>query len=55
MLHMTHQDLADEVGSTREMVSRILESFADRGLVVLSRRRIEVPDLEALRNALGQR
>jgi CRP/FNR family transcriptional regulator len=52
---MTHQELADEVGSTREMVSRILESFADRGLVRLGRRRIEVHDPGALRHALGRR
>jgi CRP/FNR family transcriptional regulator len=55
VLRMTHQELADEVGSTREMVSRILESFADRGLVTLGRRRIEVRDAEALRTALGRR
>ncbi len=55
VLQMTHQELADEVGSTREMVSRILESFADRGLVTLGRRRIEVQNPEALRRALTQR
>lgn len=55
VLQMTHQELADEVGSTREMVSRILESFADRGLVTLGRRRIEVHDPGALRHALGRR
>jgi len=55
VLQMTHQELADEVGSTREMVSRILESFADRGLVTLGRRRIEVQDPEALRRALTER
>jgi len=42
----THQELADEVGSSREMVSRILESFADQGLVSLGRKRIEIPDLD---------
>ncbi len=55
VLRMTHQDLADEVGSTREMVSRILESFADRGLVDLGRRRIEVQDPDALRRAVAGR
>ena len=55
VLELTHQDLADEVGSTREMVSRILESLADRGLVTLGRRRIEVCDPGALRTALGRR
>ena len=55
VLQMTHQELADEVGSTREMVSRILESLADRGLVTLGRRRIEVHDHEALLHLLGPR
>ncbi len=46
-----HQDLAEELGSVREMVSRILSDFEDRGLVCLGRGRIEVadkPGLEAL-------
>lgn len=55
VLQMTHQDLADEIGSTREMVSRILESFADQGLVTLGRRRIEVLDPETLRRMLTSR
>jgi CRP/FNR family transcriptional regulator len=41
---MTHQELAGELGTTREMVSRLLENFADRGLVTLGRKRIEIED-----------
>ncbi len=45
----THQELADELGSVREIVSRILGSFADRGMVQLDRGQIRVLDIEALK------
>jgi CRP/FNR family transcriptional regulator len=32
-LNTTHQQLADELGSVREIVSRLLKSFAEQGLV----------------------
>ena len=44
----THQELADELGSVREMVSRLLRSFEDRGLVALGREQVEVVDLDGL-------
>ena len=50
----THQALADELGSVREIVSRLLRSFEDKGWVDLARERIRVIDraaLEALANA----
>ena len=46
-----HQDIASELGSVREIVSRLLKDFEDRGLVSLGRGRVEVVDragLEAL-------
>lgn len=46
-----HQDIATELGSVREIVSRLLSDFEDRGLVSLGRGRIEVVErggLEAL-------
>jgi len=46
---MTHQQLADEVGSVREIVTRVLRGFADLGLVRSSRGAIEVLDAAALR------
>jgi len=46
----THQMLADELGTSREVVSRILESFQESGMVRLGRKRIEILD----RNALDQ-
>ena len=46
---ITHQQLADEVGSVREIVTRVLRSFADHGLVRLSRGSVEVLDAGGLR------
>jgi CRP/FNR family transcriptional regulator, anaerobic regulatory protein len=40
----THQNLADELGTTREVVSRILEDFQERGAVRLGRKKIEILD-----------
>jgi CRP/FNR family transcriptional regulator len=47
-IHTTHQALADELGSVREIVSRLLRSFEDRGWVDLGRERIRVVDRHAL-------
>lgn len=47
-VHATHQALADELGSAREMISRLLKSFADQGWVRLGREQIEVLDRAAL-------
>lgn len=47
-LNVTHQSLADELGVAREMVSRVLRSFADRGLIEQQREFIGVPDAAAL-------
>jgi CRP/FNR family transcriptional regulator, anaerobic regulatory protein len=44
----THQMLADELGTTREVVSRTLESFQESGLLRLGRKRIEILDRTAL-------
>ena len=45
---ITHQRLADEVGSVREVVSRILKEFEAQGLVRLARGRIQILDRERL-------
>ena len=44
----THQMLADELGTTREVVSRILEAFQQSGMLRLGRKRIEILDRIAL-------
>jgi CRP/FNR family transcriptional regulator, anaerobic regulatory protein len=48
-IHTTHQALADELGSAREIVSRLLKGFAEQGLVKLGREQIEVTDTTALK------
>jgi CRP/FNR family transcriptional regulator, anaerobic regulatory protein len=50
---MTHQQLADEVGSVREIVTRVLRGFADAGWVQLARGSIEIVDAGALRRVAG--
>jgi CRP/FNR family transcriptional regulator, anaerobic regulatory protein len=47
-LTVTHQMLADELGTTREVVSRTLEAFQESGILRLGRKRIEVLDRPAL-------
>lgn len=47
-LHATHQQLADELGTVREIVSRLLRRFERDGWVVLGRERIDVADPAAL-------
>ena len=48
-IHATHQALADELGSAREIVSRLLKGFAEQGWVKLGREQIEVTDATALK------
>ena len=48
-IQSTHQALADELGSVREIVSRLLKNFADQGWVRLGREQIEVIDTPALK------
>lgn len=50
---MTHQELADQVGSVREIVSRALESLESRGAVSLGRGRITLVRPSALRELAG--
>ncbi|MBK7136106.1 MAG: Crp/Fnr family transcriptional regulator [Rhodocyclales bacterium] len=49
VVHATHQQLADELGSVREMISRLLKGFAELGLVALGREQIEIRDAAGLR------
>jgi CRP/FNR family transcriptional regulator len=45
----THQALADELGTVREIVTRLLKRFERSGWVTISRERIEIVDAVALR------
>jgi CRP/FNR family transcriptional regulator len=48
-IEVTHQMLADQLGTRREVVSRILGRFQRSGLIRLGRKRIEILDPHALR------
>jgi CRP/FNR family transcriptional regulator len=48
VVQATHQSIADELGSVREIVSRLLRSFEERGWVRLERERVTLLDLKAL-------
>ena len=51
-VRITHQELANEIGSSREVVSRLLEDFSLREIVQLARGEIEVLDFERLKTYL---
>lgn len=52
-LNLTHQTIADDLGTSREVVSRILKDMQQRGVLELSRGRITVNDLRQLQQALS--
>jgi CRP/FNR family transcriptional regulator len=49
----SHQAIADELGSVREIVSRLLKQFEDQYWVRLGRERIEVLAPDALGRLAG--
>jgi CRP/FNR family transcriptional regulator len=48
-IRTTHQALADELGSAREIVSRLLKGFSEQGWVKLGREIIEITDAASLK------
>lgn len=46
--NVTHQHLADELGSVREIVSRLLKGFVAQGLVTLGREQLVITDRPGL-------
>ena len=51
--NITHQVLAAEIGTAREVVSRKLKRFESDGLIRSSRGRVEIVDRDALRERYG--
>jgi len=47
-IRVTHQEIAAELGSSREVISRVLEDFLRQGSIQSSRGVIEVLDFDAL-------
>ena len=51
VLPVSHQELAAELGTVRELVSRNLSRLQAEGLIKIQSRSIQIPDLAALRSA----
>ena len=49
----THGEIAEMIGTSRETVTRLLNDFKDRGLVMLSRGEICIPDRARVKAAIG--
>ena len=49
VVHGTHQSLADELGTVREIVTRLLKRFERQGWVRTGRERVDILDAAALR------
>jgi len=49
-LQITHQEIAAELGSSREVISRLIEDFASQGIVRTGRGVIEILDFDMLEN-----
>jgi len=47
-IQVTHQQIAAELGSSREVISRILEGFASEGMLRVTRGQVDILDLESL-------
>jgi CRP/FNR family transcriptional regulator len=47
-LSLSHEEIASQVGTARVVVSRVLETFEDKGWVALGRRRVDIRDRAAL-------
>lgn len=44
----THEEIAQKIGSAREVVSRMLKDFEKKGLIILSRGEIKIIDMDRL-------
>ena len=49
-IDVTHQELADELGTAREVISRLLKGFERQGWVKLHRGHVEILDHEQMRD-----
>ncbi len=48
VIQITHQEIAAELGTSREVISRILEGFDSAGLISSARGQVEILDAEGL-------
>ncbi len=49
-IKMTHQAIASDLGTSREVVSRILKDFEHQGLITVSRGQLQLSDRDGLAN-----
>lgn len=54
VVHASQQKLADDLGTVREMVGRVLRNFEDRGLVAIGREQIRILEPERLRSIIEE-
>lgn len=52
-IRMTHQEIASELGSSREVISRLLEDFSGKGFIRPGRGEVEVLNPEELKSLTG--
>lgn len=48
-VYITHQEMAHQLGTAREVISRILKNFERKNILTLSRGQIEIKNLENLK------
>jgi CRP-like cAMP-binding protein len=51
---ITHQELAEMVGATRETITVVLNDFKDEGLIEISEKHITILDLQTLKEWAGR-
>ncbi len=51
-VHATHEAIAVELGTAREVISRLLGELKAKGVVTLGREKIEIKNVEQLQNVL---
>jgi len=49
-IRITHQEIAAELGSSREVISRLLEDFTSQGMIRMARNSVEILDFHSLEN-----
>ena len=54
VLKLTHERIANHMGTAREVVTRMLRYFQGEGMVKLTRGAVELTDLKALRQLAGE-
>lgn len=50
IIEITHEQLAIELGTSREVVSRALKEFSDKGAILLQRGKIYIVDLKKMKS-----